>query len=88
VKEPAGYREKGEVQTACETGCLGYTLYRELTEFGFGFDCRVIPPNTVFHSGDGAVKTDQRDAVDIAWMLRRNEGESRARRKKMRRPGT
>jgi hypothetical protein len=30
----------------------------------------------VFHGGDGQVKTDNRDAADIAWMLRRNEGES------------
>jgi transposase len=74
VKELAGYQEKGEVQIAYEAGCLGYTLYRELT--AFGFDCRVIPPDTVFHGGDGQVKTDSRDAVDIAWMLRRNEGES------------
>jgi hypothetical protein len=36
----------------------------------------VIPPNKVFHGGDGAVKPDYRDAVDIAWMLRRDEGES------------
>jgi transposase InsO family protein len=49
-------------------------LYRELT--GFGYDCRVIPPNTVFHGGDGQVKTDLRDAVNIARMLRRNKGES------------
>jgi hypothetical protein len=46
MKELAGYQEKGRVQIAYEAGCLGYTLYRELTEFGF--DCRVIPPNTVF----------------------------------------
>jgi transposase len=74
VKELAKYEEKGEVQVAYEAGCLGYTLYRELVEFGY--DCRVIPPNSVFHGGDGRVKTDCRDAVDIAWMLRRNEGES------------
>jgi transposase len=74
VKELAGYQKNGKVQIAYEAGCLGYTLYRELT--AFGFDCRVIPPNTVFHGGDGAIKTDSRDAVDIAWMLRRNEGES------------
>jgi transposase len=74
VKELAEYQKKGDVQIAYEAGCLGYTLYREL--LGFGFDCRVIPPNTVFHGGDGQVKTDNRDAVDIAWMLRRNEGES------------
>jgi transposase len=74
VKELAVYEEKGEVQIAYEAGCLGYTLYRELVEFGY--DCRVIPPNSVFHGGDGRVKTDSRDAADIAWMLRRNEGES------------
>jgi transposase len=45
-----------------------------LTEFGF--DCRVISPNKVFHRGEEKVKTDKRDAVDIAWMLRREEGES------------
>jgi hypothetical protein len=32
-------------------------------------------PNKVFHGGDEAVKTDYRDAVDIARMLRRDEGE-------------
>jgi hypothetical protein len=74
VKKLAGYQEKGEVQIACGAGCLGYTLYRELA--AFGYDCRVIPPSTVFHGGDGQVKTDYRDAMDIAWMLRRNEGES------------
>jgi transposase len=30
----------------------------------------------VFHGGDEKIKTDHRDAVDIAWMLRRDEGES------------
>jgi transposase len=81
VKALAPYQEKGDVQVAYEAGCMGYTLYRSLTEFGF--DCRVIPPNKVFHRGGteesdrrSAVKTDKRDAVDIAWMLRRDEGES------------
>jgi transposase len=74
VKELAPYQAKGKVQVAYEAGCLGYTLYRELTSFGF--DCRVIPPNKVFHGSDEKVKTDKRDALDIAWMLRREEGES------------
>jgi transposase len=63
VKELTGYQKTGKVQIAYEAGCLGYTLYRELSTFGY--DCRVIPPATVFHGGDGAVKTDYRDAVDI-----------------------
>jgi transposase len=73
VKDLAKYQGNGTtVQAAYEAGCLGYTLYRTLEEFGF--DCRVIPPNKVFHGGDGAVKTDYRDAVDLAWMPRRDEG--------------
>ncbi len=74
IKELAPYQEKGIVQVAYEAGCLGYTLCRTLKEFGF--DCRVIAPNKVFHGGDATVKTDKRDALDIAWMLRRGEGES------------
>jgi transposase len=70
-----GYREKGEVRVAYEAGCLGYTLYRALKEKGY--DCRVIPPNKVFHGGtEERVKTDKRDAVAIAWMLKRDEGDS------------
>jgi len=74
VKELGKYYEKGKVQVAYEAGCMGYTLHRTLTEFGY--DSRVIPPNKVFHHGDDKVKTDKRDALDIAWMLRRDEGES------------
>jgi transposase len=74
VKELSKYQEKGKVQVAYEAGCMGYTLHRTLTEFGF--DSRVIPPNKVFHHGEDRIKTDKRDALDIAWMLRREEGES------------
>jgi transposase len=74
VKELGKYYEKGKVQVAYEAGCMGYTLHRTLTEFGY--DSRVIPPNKVFHRGDDKVKNDKRDALDIAWMLRRDEGES------------
>jgi transposase len=74
VKEMLPYKEKGIVQVAYEAGCLGYTLYRTLK--AYGFDCRVIPPNKVFHGSDEKVKTDKRDAIDIAWMLKREEGES------------
>jgi transposase len=75
VKELSKYEDREKkVQVAYEAGCMGYTLYRTLTEYGF--DCRVIPPNKVFHGGEERVKTDHRDALDIAWMLRRDEGES------------
>jgi transposase len=76
VKALAPYQAKGNVQVAYEAGCMGYTLYRTLTEFGF--DCRVLSPNKIFHGGgtEEQVKNDPRDALDIAWMLRREEGES------------
>jgi transposase len=76
VKEILPYMKQGKVQTAYEAGCLGYVLYRSLTRFKI--DCRVIPPNKIFHKGgsEERVKTDGRDALDIAWMLRRDEGES------------
>jgi transposase len=89
------YKEDGNiVQVAYEAGCLGYALYRFLTKLKV--DCRVIPPNKVFRGGnDRQIKTDKRDAILIAKMLKRNEGESAEtpfpttfRRRKMNRPGT
>jgi transposase len=66
------YKEKGTVQVAYEAGCMGYTLYRVLTEMGI--DCRIISPNKVFRGSSEKIKTDKRDAAAIAWMLRREEG--------------
>jgi transposase len=76
AKEIMPYRAKGKVEVAYEAGCLGYVLYRILERYKI--DCRVIPPNKVFHGGGSGerVKTDRRDALDIAWMLRRGEAES------------
>jgi hypothetical protein len=50
VKELVGYQERGKPRQPTKP-TLGYTLYRELT--AFGFDCRVIQSNTAFHGGDG-----------------------------------
>jgi transposase len=75
IKAIGPYQTKGsKVITAYEAGCLGYTLYRKLEVFGV--ECRVIAPQKVFHGSAEKIKTDKRDAIDIAWMLRRNEGES------------
>jgi hypothetical protein len=87
VKELAKYQGKGKTaRAAYKAGCLGYTLYRTLVArftggLEFGIDCRVIPPNMVFHGGDKAVKTDCLDVsyqrfTDIAWMPQREEGKS------------
>jgi transposase len=67
------YRKEGAVHVGYEAGCMGYTLYRLLT--GMKIDCQIIAPNKVFRGGNSEkIKTDKRDAVAIAWMLRREEG--------------
>jgi len=73
VKAILPYKEEGEVHVGYEAGCMGYTLYRVLTEKKI--DCQIIAPNKVFRSGNNEkIKTDKRDATAIAWMLRREEG--------------
>jgi len=69
-----GYVKKGTVIAAYEAGCLGYTLYRAAK--AKGIDCRVLAPNKVVRSGSDKIKTDKRDAILIARMLKHNEGES------------
>lgn len=65
---------QGTVIAGYEAGCMGYTLQRSLAKSGI--ECRVIPPNRVPRLGSERIKTDARDAVLIARMLKNNEGES------------
>jgi len=74
VKIVSGYREKGTVIAGYEAGCMGYTLQRSLA--AAKVDCRVIAPNKVARLGSQRIKTDTRDAILIARMLKNNEGES------------
>lgn len=74
VKIVGGYKKKGTVVAGYEAGCMGYTLQRSLG--AVKVDCRVIPPNKVPRLGSERIKTDARDAVLIARMLKNNEGES------------
>jgi transposase len=67
------YQKEGNVHVGYEAGCMGYTLYRVLTEKKI--HCQIIAPNKVFKGGNNSkIKTDKRDATAIAWMLRREEG--------------
>jgi transposase len=68
------YKGMGDVFVAYEAGCLGYALQRYLEKEGI--NCRIIPPNKVFRPGSDKIKTDKRDAVLIAQMLKRGEGGS------------
>ena len=54
---------------AYEAGCLGFTLYDELT--AAGFTCHVLAPSKLDHSGhDHKNKTDEKDARRILKALR------------------
>jgi transposase len=72
VKVIKQYQEKGKVFVAYEAGCLGFDLYHFLAKHGI--DCRIIPVDTVFRRGnEKKIKTDRRDALLIARMLKRGE---------------
>ena len=53
---------------AYEAGPCGYGLYRDLT--GQGFDCQVVAPSLIPKKPGDKVKTDRRDAVELARLLR------------------
>ena len=53
---------------AYEAGPCGYGLYRDLT--GQGFTCQVVAPSLIPKRPGDKVKTDRRDAVGLARLLR------------------
>lgn len=56
---------------AYEAGPCGYVLYRYLTRIGL--DCRVVAPSMMPKRPGDRVKTDRRDAMEIARLLRRGD---------------
>ena len=57
-----------ELVFSYEAGPPGYVLHRYLT--GKHLDCRVIAPSLIPKKPGDKVKTDRRNAVDIARLLR------------------
>ena len=53
---------------AYEAGPCGYVLYRYLT--GKGLTCLVVAPSLIPKKSGDRVKTDRRDAVQLAHLLR------------------
>ena len=53
---------------AYEAGPCGYGLHRYLT--GQGFACQVVAPSLIPKKPGDKIKTDQRDAVELARLLR------------------
>ena len=65
-----GFEKPEEVKFVCgyEAGCLGYSLYRELT--ARGIDCRIMAPSTMASTPqDNRKKNDRLDAQRIAKCL-------------------
>lgn len=59
-----------EVQFVCgyEAGCLGFTLYHQLVQHGVS--CVILAPTTMMKmTGKKSMKTDKRDATNIAKCL-------------------
>ena len=62
------YDLNADVVCGYEAGCLGYSLYRELTSAGV--NCVILAPSTMpLEAGKKRVKTDKRDAEKIARCL-------------------
>ena len=59
----------GKLKFLCgyEAGCLGYSLYHELTSHGV--DCVILAPSTMANTKGNNIKTDRRDAQNIAKCL-------------------
>ena len=62
------YGEGTEFICGYEAGCLGYTLYHQLKDCGL--ECVILAPTTMMEQkGKKRVKTDKRDAKNIAKCL-------------------
>jgi transposase len=57
-----------EVRVAYEAGPTGYALHRQLTTLGI--DCMVVAPSLIPKQPGDKVKTDRRDALKLARLLR------------------
>jgi transposase len=61
------YDDEIEIVCGYEAGCLGYTLYHQLTNCGV--TCVILAPTTMGITNRDGVKTDKRDAGNIARCL-------------------
>ena len=65
------YDVNAHVVCGYEAGCLGYSLYRELS--AAGVECIILAPSTIpVEKGKKRIKTDKRDAMNIAKCLANN----------------
>lgn len=67
LKMKLGLDNEYDIVCGYEAGCLGYSLYNQLT--GVGVKCVILAPTTMLSQQGNRVKTDARDAQMIAQCL-------------------
>lgn len=67
LKMKLGLNNNYSIECGYEAGCLGYTLYHQLT--GAGIKCVILAPTTMLTEQGVRIKTDKRDARLIAKCL-------------------
>lgn len=67
LKMKLGLDNKYDIQCGYEAGCLGYSLYNQLTSAGV--KCVILAPTTMLTQQGVRIKTDARDAHMIAQCL-------------------
>ena len=64
IKLKLGFADDYSIECGYEAGCLGYSLYNQLT--AAGVKCVILAPTTMLTQQGKRVKTDARDALMIA----------------------
>ena len=67
LKQKLGMADEYNIECGYEAGCLGYSLYNQLT--GAGIKCVILAPTTMLTEQGTRIKTDKRDAKLIATCL-------------------
>ena len=67
LKNKLGTDNEYDIECGYEAGCLGYSLYKQLTEKGI--KCTILAPSTMLTTKGKRIKTDSRDALVIAQCL-------------------
>lgn len=67
LKIKLGVNGKYDILCGYEAGCLGYSLYNQLTSAGIR--CEILAPTTMLTPQGKRIKTDARDALMIAQCL-------------------
>ena len=65
------FRKQGKIISCYEAGCFGFELYRNIEEMGI--ECKIISPGHIAKKPGERIKTDKRDALKLARLLKNDE---------------